>query len=96
MIHKQILIVIVYYANMRVHPSMKYLHLVAFLLLLENCVLKVETFEPLTTGALAVLGVSAIGSAVWKFTCKFRECCDDEWVHFNATGTSVFNLFSLF
>lgn len=87
--HKHHIIVIVYYANMRVYLSMNYRHLFTFLFLLGNYVLKVETFEPVTTGALAMLGVGLIGSGLWSITCKFRECCDDGWVHFNATGTSV-------
>lgn len=65
---------------------MNYRHLFTFLFLLGNYVLKVETFEPVTTGALAMLGVGLIGSGLWSITCKFRECCDDGWVHFNATG----------
>lgn len=85
----QDLIVIFYYTNMKVYLSMNYRHLFTLLLILGNYVIKIETFEPITTGALTVLGVGLIGSGFWAVTCKFRECCDDGWVHFNATGTSV-------
>lgn len=49
-------------------------------LTLVNCI------EPLTIGGVTVALISAGYGTYEAIKCKFSECCDDNWIHFNRSG----------